>query len=328
MLGIDQEAHRISLGLKQVEPNPWEQLVEKYPVGSRLKGKVRNLTEFGAFVEVEEGIDGLIHISDLSWTKRVKHPSEVLKKGDTVEAVVLNIDAENQRLSLGLKQLATDIWDEFFAHHKVGDIVEGKIVRLTNFGAFVELAEGIEGLVHVSELDEKRVDKPEEQFKPGDVFPMKIIKVNEGEKKIGLSIRAVKQDEYAQDLQTLPRDVRQRPLDAGRRVPRRAGRPPRRSPRRSSGGDDQGRAGGRGRARVRPDAQALRGHRRRRLLLDHRRPAEGRQDRAARLRQLPRAAARQPHRPQPQDRAGVVVPAKTVPHFKPGKELRELINRA
>src|SRR5437667_2608498 len=200
VLGLDQEAHRISLGLKQVESNPWSQLVDKYPVGSKIKGKVRNLTEFGAFVEVEEGIDGLIHISDLSWTKRVKHPSEVLKKGDTVEAVVLNIDAENQRLSLGLKQLATDMWDEFFAHHKTGDIVEGRVVRVTNFGAFVELHEGIEGLVHVSELDEKRVDKPEEQFKVGDTYPMKIIKINETEKKIGLSIKAVKQEEYQKDL--------------------------------------------------------------------------------------------------------------------------------
>jgi small subunit ribosomal protein S1 len=200
VLGIDQEAHRISLGLKQVETNPWQELTDKYPVGSRLKGKVRNLTEFGAFVEVEEGIDGLIHISDLSWTKRIKHPSEVLKKGDTVEAVVLNIDAENQRLSLGLKQLATDIWDEFFAHHKVNDIVEGRIVRLTNFGAFVELAEGIEGLVHVSELDDKRVDRPEEHFKSGEAYPMKIIKINEGEKKIGLSIKAVRQDEVQRDL--------------------------------------------------------------------------------------------------------------------------------
>jgi small subunit ribosomal protein S1 len=200
VLGIDQEAHRISLGLKQVETNPWQELSDKYPVGSRLKGKVRNLTEFGAFVEVEEGIDGLIHISDLSWTKRIKHPSEVLKKGDTVEAVVLNIDAENQRLSLGLKQLATDIWDEFFAHHKTGDVVEGKIVRLTNFGAFVELADGIEGLVHVSELDDKRVDRPEEHFKAGESYPMKIIKINEGEKKIGLSIRAVRQDEVQRDL--------------------------------------------------------------------------------------------------------------------------------
>ena len=163
---------------------------------------MRNLTEFGAFVEVEEGIDGLVHISDMSWTKRIKHPSEVLKKGDTVDAVVLNIDAENQRLSLGLKQLSTDVWDDYFSHHKVGEIVEGKIVRMTTFGAFVELAEGVEGLVHVSELDEKRVDKPEEAFKPGDVFPMKIIKVQEAEKKIGLSIRAVKSDEYAQDVQS------------------------------------------------------------------------------------------------------------------------------
>jgi small subunit ribosomal protein S1 len=201
VLGIDQEAHRISLGLKQTESNPWEQLVEKYPIGSKIKGKVRNLTEFGAFVEVEEGIDGLIHISDLSWTKRVKHPSEVLKKGDVVEAIVLNIDAENQRLSLGLKQLATDIWDEFFSHHKVGDIVEGKIVRLTNFGAFVELHEGIEGLVHVSELDEKRVEKPEDAFKVGDTHPMKIIKLSEVEKKIGLSIRAAKQDEFRSDFE-------------------------------------------------------------------------------------------------------------------------------
>jgi small subunit ribosomal protein S1 len=202
VLGIDQEAHRISLGLKQVESNPWNELAEKYPVGSKIKGKVRNLTEFGAFVEVEEGIDGLIHISDLSWTKRVKHPSEVLKKGDTVEAVVLNIDAENQRLSLGLKQLATDMWDEFFSHHKVNDIVQGKVVRVTNFGAFVELHEGIEGLVHVSELDEKRIEKPEEAVKVGDVYAMKIIKINEGEKKIGLSIKAVKQDEYKQDLES------------------------------------------------------------------------------------------------------------------------------
>ncbi len=202
VLGLDQEAHRISLGLKQTEQNPWEQLAEKYPIGAKLQGTVRNLTEFGAFVEVDDGIDGLIHISDLSWTKRVKHPSEILKKGDVVEAVVLNIDAENQRLSLGLKQLATDIWDEFFAHHKVGDIVEGKVVRLTNFGAFVELHEGIEGLVHVSELDEKRVEKPEDAFKVGDVIPMKIIKINEGEKKIGLSVKAVKQDEFQKDFQS------------------------------------------------------------------------------------------------------------------------------
>src|SRR6187431_505628 len=149
VLGVDPAARRISLGLKQVESNPWHELTEKYPVGTRIKGKVRNLTEFGAFVEVEEDIDGLIHISDMSWSKRVKHPSEVLKKGDVVEAMVLSIDAENQRLSLGLKQLATDIWDDFFSRHHVGDTIEGKVTRMTNFGAFVELDEGIEGLIHV-----------------------------------------------------------------------------------------------------------------------------------------------------------------------------------
>jgi small subunit ribosomal protein S1 len=200
VLGIDQEAHRISLGLKQTETNPWMQLAEKYPIGSKVTGRVRNLTEFGAFVEVEEGIDGLIHISDLSWTQRIKHPSDVLKKGDQVEAIVLNIDAENQRLSLGLKQLATDIWDEFFSRHKVGDVVDGKISRVTSFGVFVELHEGLEGLVHISELDDKRIEKPELQFKVGDVFPMKILKVNAEEKRIGLSIRAAKQEEYRQDL--------------------------------------------------------------------------------------------------------------------------------
>ena len=154
VLGVDATARRISLGLKQVEQNPWHELAEKYPVGTRIKGKVRNLTEFGAFVEVEEDIDGLIHISDMSWSKRIKHPSEVLKKGDVVDAMVLNIDAENQRLSLGLKQLATDIWDDFFSRHHVGGIIEGKVVRMTNFGAFVELDEGIEGLIHVSEFDD------------------------------------------------------------------------------------------------------------------------------------------------------------------------------
>jgi small subunit ribosomal protein S1 len=196
VLQVDPNERRISLGLKQVEPNPWELLAEKYEMGSRIEGKVRNLTDFGAFVEVEEGIDGLIHISDLTWNKRVKHPSEVIKKGDTVEAVVLNIDADNQRLSLGLKQLATDIWEEFFNNHHVGDVVEGKIVRLTNFGAFVEVEEGIEGLLHVSELDEERVEKPEDRLKMGESHRMKIIKISETERKIGLSIRAVDMEDY------------------------------------------------------------------------------------------------------------------------------------
>ena len=200
VLGVDPQARRISLGLKQIETNPWHELADKYPVGSKITGKVRNLTEFGAFVEVEEDIDGLIHISDMSWSKRIKHPSEVLKKGDTVEAMVLNIDAENQRLSLGLKQLATDIWDDFFSRHQVGATVEGKIVRMTNFGAFVELDEGIEGLIHVSEFDDSHSEKIE--LKVGDTYQMKIIKLTPAERKIGLSIRAMKSDEYRSDWET------------------------------------------------------------------------------------------------------------------------------
>jgi small subunit ribosomal protein S1 len=193
-VGVDER--RISLGLKQVEPNPWQQLAEKYETGARIQGKVRNLTDFGAFVEVEEGIDGLIHISDMSWNKRINHPSEVLKKGDTVDAVVLNIDAENQRLSLGLKQLGSDVWEEFFNRHQEGDIVDGKVVRLTNFGAFVEIEEGIEGLLHVSEVDDERVEKPEDKLKVGDSYTMKIIKMSALDRKIGLSIRAVNRDDY------------------------------------------------------------------------------------------------------------------------------------
>jgi len=198
VLGVDPAARRISLGLKQVESNPWNELSEKYPVGTRIKGKVRNLTEFGAFVEVEEDIDGLIHISDMSWSKRVKHPSEVLKKGDVVEAMVLSIDAENQRLSLGLKQLATDIWEDFFSRHKVGDTIEGKVVRMTNFGAFVELDEGIEGLIHVSEFDDSQGGE-KITLEVGQTTPMKIIKLSPSERKIGLSIRALKTDEVRTD---------------------------------------------------------------------------------------------------------------------------------
>src|SRR3982750_31940 len=202
VLGVDPTARRISLGLKQVETNPWHDLAEKYPVGSKITGKVRNLTEFGAFVEVEEDIDGLIHISDMSWSKRIKHPSEVLKKGDVVEAMVLNIDAENNRLSLGLKQLATDIWDDFFSRRHLGDTIEGKVVRMTNFGAFVELDEGIEGLIHVSEFDDSRQtgkDDEKIELKVGESYQMKIIKLAPEERKIGLSIRALKSDEFRAD---------------------------------------------------------------------------------------------------------------------------------
>jgi small subunit ribosomal protein S1 len=211
VLGVDPAARRISLGLKQVESNPWNELAEKYPVGTKIKGKVRNLTEFGAFVEVEEDIDGLIHISDMSWSKRVKHPSEVLKKGDVVEAMVLSIDADNQRLSLGLKQLATDIWDDFFSRHHVGSVVEGKVTRMTNFGAFVELDEGIEGLIHVSEFDDSHggaspntpaANTEKIDLQVGNTYQMKIIKLSPQERKIGLSIRAMKDDQFRSDWET------------------------------------------------------------------------------------------------------------------------------
>ena len=213
VLGVDPTARRISLGVKQVESNPWHGLADKYPIGSKIKGKVRNLTEFGAFVEVEEDIDGLIHISDMSWSKRVKHPSEVVTKGDLVEAMVLNIDAENQRLSLGLKQLATDIWDDFFTRHHVGDTLEGKVVRMTNFGAFIELDEGIEGLIHLSEFDDSRLagkDPGKEEkidLKVGETYPMKIIKLAREERKIGLSIRALKSEEFRAEWETYQETV-------------------------------------------------------------------------------------------------------------------------
>jgi small subunit ribosomal protein S1 len=198
VLGVDPNARRISLGLKQIEVNPWLQIADRYPLGTKITGTVRNVTEFGAFVEVEEGVDGLIHISDMSWSKRLQHPSEVVNKGDEVEAVVLNVDAENQRLSLGLKQLSTDIWDEFLSNNSAGDVVEGKIVKLTNFGAFVELADGIEGLIHVSEFDDEQGDEKIE-LEVDQTYSMKIIKLSAVDRKIGLSIRALKLGDEAVD---------------------------------------------------------------------------------------------------------------------------------
>jgi small subunit ribosomal protein S1 len=193
VLDLDTESRRISLGMKQTEPNPWDLIGERYAINAVVTGTVRNLTDFGAFVEVEEGVDGLVHVSDLSWTKKIKHPSEVLKKGDEVSAIVLNVDADNQRLSLGIKQLEPDKWEEFFSERQIGDVVRGKIVRLANFGAFVELKEGIEGLCHVSELDDKRIENPEEHFEVGQGLDFKIIKMNLLERKIGLSLRALKE---------------------------------------------------------------------------------------------------------------------------------------
>jgi small subunit ribosomal protein S1 len=195
VLSIDTANKRISLGLKQTEQNPWEALKEKYPSGTVISGRVKNITDFGVFVEVEEGIHGLIHISDLSWSKRAKSPGEYVRKGDRVTVKVLEIDPVKQRLSLGLKQMQPDIWSEFFRKYRVGDNVEGRIVNLTTYGAFVELEDGIEGLIHVSEMGTERVENPQEHFQLGDVVKAKIIKMDQTEKKIGLSIKEVQLEE-------------------------------------------------------------------------------------------------------------------------------------
>ena len=189
VLNVNPTERRISLGLKQLLSNPWESLHDKYPIGAQVEGRVRNLTDFGAFIEIEDGIDGLVHVSNLSWTKRVKHPSEVLKKGDRVKAVVLGIEPENRRLSLGVKQLQPDVWETFFATHKIGDVLKGKVLRLASFGAFVELAEGVEGLCHNSEAVDEHGGPL--KLEPGAEHEFKVIKMNPAEKKVGLSIRAV-----------------------------------------------------------------------------------------------------------------------------------------
>jgi small subunit ribosomal protein S1 len=192
VLDIDIPQKRISLGMKQTEANPWTLLGEKYPVGAVIKGAVRNITDFGIFVGVEEGIDGLVHVSDLSWTHRVKHPSEMYKKGDEVEAVVLNIDVENERFSLGIKQLQQDPWDTLSERHPVSSRVKGKVTKVTDFGAFVEIEPGIDGLCHISELSDERVGKTEDVVKQGDEVEVMVLDVDPGERRISLSIKAAK----------------------------------------------------------------------------------------------------------------------------------------
>ena len=191
VLDVDRANKRISLGMRQAEPNPWNFIEERYPVGTRVEGRVRNLADFGAFVELEEGIDGLIHISDMSWTKRVRHPSEVLKKGEKVEAIVLHVDKANHRISLGLKQVQQDPWQSSVPEkYRVGMDVQGKVIRTTDFGAFIELEDGVEGLLHVSELSHERVNKPEDVVQVGQDLTLKVIKLDPEERKIGLSLRA------------------------------------------------------------------------------------------------------------------------------------------
>jgi small subunit ribosomal protein S1 len=200
VLSVDKDKKRISLGMKQIEPNPWTTVDERYPVGSEVEGKVRNLTDFGAFIALEEGIDGLIHISDMSWTQRVKHPSEILKKGQKVRAVVLNVDKDNERLSLGLKQMELDPWTQVQTKYHVGQDIRVKVVKVTNFGAFAELEDGVEGLIHLSELSREKITDPEEVVSVGQELDAKIIKIDVETRKIGLSVRAFMEDNERQEV--------------------------------------------------------------------------------------------------------------------------------
>jgi small subunit ribosomal protein S1 len=195
VLGVDPKARRISLGMKQVQENPWKTLNDRYQVGARVHGRVRNLTDFGAFIEIEDGVDGLVHVSDISWSRRVKHPGEVLKKGQQVDAVITGIDPENRRMSLSIKDLEPNAWNDFVASHNPGDLVKGKIARFASFGAFVELGDNLEGLCHISELSDERVGKPEDAAELGQEMEFRILRIDAENKKIGLSARAAGHDE-------------------------------------------------------------------------------------------------------------------------------------
>ena len=190
VLGVSKEDQKVSLSVRQLDTNPWEVVTGKYPTGTRVKGKVRNLTAYGAFVELEEGIDGMIHVSDLSWTKKINHPSEVLKKGDEIEAEVLEIDKANQRISLSLKHLADDPWKSIEERYKIGDLVSGKVSKVASFGAFIQLADDIDGLVHISQISNDRVEKVKDVLKIGQEVSARVIKVDKTERRIGLSIKA------------------------------------------------------------------------------------------------------------------------------------------
>jgi small subunit ribosomal protein S1 len=190
VLGINREEQKISLGIRQLEANPWDKALEKYPPGTKVKGKIRNLTSYGAFIELEEGLDGMIHVSDISWTRKINHPSEVLKKGDEVEAVVLEIDKANQRIAVGIKQLDEDPWSNIDKYYKVGDLVTGQVTKLASFGAFIGLQHDIDGLVHISQVSEERVDKIKNVLKVGQEVTARVIKIDKGERRIGLSIKA------------------------------------------------------------------------------------------------------------------------------------------
>jgi small subunit ribosomal protein S1 len=201
VLGVDEGNRRISLGLKQTEPNPWQALAQLHPIGSTISGKVKSITDFGVFVEIEPGIDGLAHISDLSWVKKVRHPSELYKKGDEVQAVVLGIEVEHERVSLGVKQLTPDPWDSVAQRYPLNAVVKGKVSSVADFGVFVELEEGIEGLIHISQLSNERVDKPSSLFKPDDEVEVLVVQMDPRERRIGLSVKALSQHHEREEMQ-------------------------------------------------------------------------------------------------------------------------------
>ncbi len=201
VLGVDEANRRISLGLKQTEPNPWQALAQRHPIGSTISGKVKSITDFGVFVEIEPGIDGLAHISDLSWTKKVRHPSEIYKKGDEVQAVVLGIEVEHERVSLGIKQLAPDPWDSVAQRYPLNTVIKGKVSSVADFGVFVELEEGIEGLIHISQLSNERVDKPSSLYKVDDEVEALVVQADTRERRIGLSIKALNQHQEREEMQ-------------------------------------------------------------------------------------------------------------------------------
>jgi len=190
VLGVNKEEQKISLGVRQLEPNPWDEIEQRYIIGKQVKGKVRNMTAYGAFVELEEGIDGMVHVSDISWTRKINHPSEVLKKNDEVEAVVIDIDKANQRISLGLKQLEDDPWKDIETRFKIGDLVTGQVSKLANFGAFIQLPGDIDGLVHISQISEDHIEKVKDVLKVGQNVEARVIKIDKLERRVGLSIKA------------------------------------------------------------------------------------------------------------------------------------------
>ncbi len=195
VLGISRSDQKISLSVRQMEPNPWVMVKHNYPVGARVRGKIRNLTPYGAFVELEEGIDGMVHVSDMSWTRKVNAPGEFVKKGDEVDAIVLDVDVDQQRIALGMKQLQKDPWSEIDTYYRIGDVVKGKVSKITNYGAFVELDHGIDGLVHISQISEDRVEKVKDVLKPDQEVQARVIKIDRDERRIGLSVKAANYDD-------------------------------------------------------------------------------------------------------------------------------------